>query len=222
MKHITFATVILHALLLASQAYAQRTPIEKYELVPAAFEQVYLDHIQGFPCRTINLTDSQYWGQVDKDGKLYGYGMFINGDGSQITGKFRDEQMIQGITITQNSALVGNPSFYASYSLTTGRLEFIFRSYERVLVDTKQQLDYGFVIMKYANGDQYVGEVYQRKRHGLGLYYYANGDCWFGQYNNDIRSGFGALFRAGENIEIGQWEGEDERRVILIQEKAED
>ena len=200
-------------------ATAQRTPIEKYEMAPATFENVYIDHIKDFPCRIINMADNQYLGQVDKQGKLYGYGMFINGDGSQIIGKFRDNKLIFGITITQNAALVGEASHYASYSLSNARLEFIYRANERVLVDAANQLDHGFVTMKYANGDQYTGEVYQRQRHGYGIYYYENGDFWFGQYNHDIRSGFGALFHVDGNIEIGQWEGEDEKRVLLVKQK---
>ncbi len=206
-------------LLFALQGMAQKTPVEKYEIAPASFEHIYLDHIQNFPSKTIDIGPNQYLGQESKDGMLYGYGMFINGDGSQIIGKFRNDQLLFGITLTQHAALVGDLTHYAAYSLTTGRLEYVFRANEKVLVDTRNLLDYGFVSMRYNNGDQYVGEVYQRKRHGFGIYYYANGDFWFGEYNNDIRSGFGAMFHVEGNIEIGQWESEDEKRVLQVKMK---
>lgn len=199
--------------------HAQHTPVEKYHIAPASFEEVFLDHVEFFGSRTIDVSDNQYLGQVDKDGHLYGYGMFINGDGSQIIGKFRNNKLLFGITIAQNSVAVGEPNFYASYSLSTGRIEYVFRANEKVLLDTHSLLEYGFVSMKYANGDQYVGEVYQRQRHGFGIYYYANGDFWFGEYDKDIRSGYGAYFSVEGDITIGQWEGEDEKRTIRVKKK---
>ena len=220
MKRITLLFLIINCQLsIVNSVYAQRTPVEKYELTPASSEQVFIDHVMGFASRIIDVASDQYMGQVTKEGKFYGYGRFINNDGAEIIGKFRDGQLLFGITIGQNSALVGDASTYASYSLTTGRLEYIFRGNEQVLVDTRNLSDYGFVSMKYDNGDQYVGEVYQKKRHGYGMYYYTNGNFWFGQYNNGIRSGFGAYFSTNGNIEIGEWKGDDEVRVILVKKK---
>ena len=202
-----------------SSARAQQTPMMKYEIAPASFQHIYIDHIQDIPSKTINYGANQYLGQVNRYGTLYGYGMFINGDGSQIIGQFRNNQLLFGITLGQSSALVGSRDYYASYSLATGRIEFVFRANERVLIDAQNQLDYGFVSMTYANGDQYVGEVYQRQRHGYGIYYYSNGDFWFGQYREDVRDGFGALFSVDGDIEVGQWRGEDEVRVIQVKKK---
>ena len=79
MKRILFPLFVFSFQLSTfSSASAQRTPIEKYEIAPASYEHVFLDHVEYFPCRTINVTDNQYLGQVDKNEKLYGYGMFIN------------------------------------------------------------------------------------------------------------------------------------------------
>ena len=200
-------------------AFAQKTPIEKYEIAPALFEHTFLDHVKNNPCRIVNIGPNQYLGQSGKAVNLYGYGMFINGDGSQIIGQFREGRPMQTITLTKSSAVVGSPDYYASYSLTTGRIEFVYNRGERTVLDAATLLDYGFVSMRYANGDQYVGEVYQQKRHGYGIYYYANGDFWFGQYNNDIRSGFGAYFHVEGGLEIGQWIGEDIKRLIYIKSK---
>ena len=213
MKRLAFILIfsLSHSLI-----FAQSTPLEKYEIAPSSFENVFIDYVKTNSSRIVNVADNQYLGQVNRDHKFYGYGMFVNGDGSTITGKFRNSELISGITITQTAAVVGNAKFHASYSLSTGRLEYISKNGERTAIDARQALDYGFVTMKYANGDQYVGEVYQRKRHGLGIYYYGNGDFWFGQYDNDIRSGFGALYSVDGSIRIGEWKGEDEVRVIFV------
>ena len=219
MKRILIFLIIQCLFSIDNCLQAQRTPVEKYEIAPASYEQVFIDHVLDFSSRTIDVGNNQYLGQVNKEGKLYGYGMFINSDGSQIVGKFRNDKLLFGITIGKNSAMVGDLTHYASYSLGTGRLEYIFKSNERVLIDTHNLLDYGFVSMKYANGDQYVGEVFQRQRHGFGIYYYANGDFWFGEYDRDVRTGFGAYFSVEGNITIGQWEGEDEKRVISVKKK---
>jgi len=202
-----------------NSASAQRTPLEKYEIAPASFEHVYIDHVRLNPSRTVTIGDNQYLGQVNRDHQFYGYGMFVNGDGSTITGKFRDSELLFGITMTQTAAVVGNIKNHASYSLTNGRLEYITVNGEQRKIDPRETLDYGFVSMKYDNGDQYVGEVYQRKRHGFGIYYYRNGDSWFGEYDNDIRSGFGVLFTVEGTLHIGEWKGEDEVRVIQIKKR---
>lgn len=202
-----------------SSLHAQQTPLEKYELAPAGFENVFIDHVKGFASHTINIGDNQYLGQVSRDHEFYGYGMFINGDGSLIIGKFRESQLLSGITLTQNAAVVGNQLNHAVYSQNSGRLDYLIRNGEKVLPDQRSVFDYGFVTMKYSNGDQYVGEVYQRKRHGYGIYYYRNGDFWYGQYNNDIRSGFGAYFTVDGDIQIGEWQGEDEKRVIQVKKR---
>ncbi|MBO4613073.1 MAG: hypothetical protein J5671_07905 [Bacteroidaceae bacterium] len=202
-----------------SSLHAQRTPLEKYELAPGGFENVYIDHVKGFASHTIDIGDNQYLGQVSRDHQFYGYGMFINGDGSLIIGKFRDSQLLFGITLTQTGAVVGNQANHAAYSLTSGRLEYIIRNGEKLLPEQLSTLDYGFVTMKYSNGDQYVGEVYQRKRHGYGIYYYRNGDFWFGEYDGDIRNGFGAYFTVDGDIQIGEWQGEDEKRVIQVKKR---
>ncbi len=92
----------------------------------------------------------------------------------------------------------------------------MYKASQRILFDTKALGDYRFVSMRYSNGDQYIGETYQGKRHGLGLYFYRNGDVWFGEYDNNVRRGFGALFEQDNSLTIGQWEGEDIRRVVYV------
>lgn len=198
----------------SAAAYAQRTPLEKYEIAPAAFEHVYLDKVGAFPVTLATSDKGQYVGQVDDNHVIYGYGAFINNDGGQRVGQFRKGDFIFGITLTDKSATVGSPQHYASYSMNTGRLEYVFRANEQQLMDTETQYDYAFVSISYKNGDRYIGEIYKGKRHGYGIYYYANGNYWYGQYKDDVRCGFGALFTVENKLVIGQWNIEDTPRVI--------
>lgn len=194
-------------------AFAQKTPLEKYEIVPQDYDHVFLDIVCNNPYKSIVSGNNEYLGQVGNMDNLYGYGMYMTGDGSQFIGKFRNGKMMFGITIGKEMALVGSTNYYASYSLTTGKLDFVFRVTEKVVVNAEYLDDYKFMRLKYANGDEYMGETYQGKRHGYGIYYYANGDQWYGQYINDVRDGFGALFSSDGGMKIGQWTMEDEPRV---------
>lgn len=199
-------------------AFAQKTPLEKYEIVPQDYDHVFLDVVCNNPYKSIASGNNEYLGQVGNMDNLYGYGMYMTGDGSQFIGKFRNGKMMFGITIGKEMALVGSTNYYASYSLTTGKLDFVFRVTEKVVVNAEYLDDYKFMRLKYANGDEYMGETYQGKRHGYGIYYYANGDQWYGQYINDVRNGFGALFSSDGGMKIGQWIMEDEPRVYDLSE----
>ncbi len=210
---------LLFSLCLASLAIAvaaQRTPFPKYDIAPDEMEQVFLDQVADYRSRLVTDGANQYFGQTDKEGHFYGYGRYLRGDGSQIFGQFRNGEMITGITLGKESAIVGNAGFYCSYSLKTGKLELVFEAGSRKLYDTAALEEYGFVSMRYANGDRYVGEVYQGNRHGLGIYFYANGDIWFGQYDRNARKGFGAMFDQDNYLTIGIWNGENTVREIEV------
>lgn len=216
MKRIALTLLLGGALM---RTVAQTTPLPKYEIAPADFEHVYLDMVARNPCRLITSGSGQYVGQTDGDGLIYGYGLFVSNDGSQRIGQYRNGNFMFGITINNDNAVVGGNDFYASYSLTTGRLEYIFQANQKTVMSGETLYDYAFVSMNYKNGDRYVGEIYKGKRHGYGIYYYANGDFWYGQYRNDVRCGFGALFTADNHLSIGQWNIEDTPRLIPLKTK---
>lgn len=48
--------------------------------------------------------------------------------------------------------------------------------------------DYRFDFVREDNGDYYLGETYQGKRHGYGIYFYANGGYWVGTWEYDESS----------------------------------
>lgn len=193
---------------------AQNTPFYKYDTTPTGMEEMFLDLVENNLCSTVGSGQSQYRGQVDREGIFCGYGTFINGDGSQIIGKFHNGKPLQNITLAKTIAVVGAQDRYCIYSLESGRLMSVCNE----KVDESVYKDYTFMSVVYSNGDRYVGEMFQGRRHGLGIYYYANGNIWYGTYHNDVRIGYGALFCPDEGMEIGRWEGEDTRRHIYVRE----
>lgn len=214
MKRIIFA--ILLVALVALPSSAQYTPLVKYDVVPRSYEHVFLDYIKDFHVRLIDAAGGQYAGQTDGRLALYGYGQFINDSGDVIVGKFRNGDLLQGVIVGKDNATVGGKDFYCSYSLATGKLQYISRKGVMELPQVADSADYTFMSQTFGNGDRYVGEFYKGKRHGLGIYYYATGGLWFGIYEGDIRNGFGAWFKETNDMVIGLWEGEDERRRVFV------
>lgn len=214
MKRIISA--ILLVALVALPSSAQYTPLVKYDVVPRSYEHVFLDHIKDFHVRLIDAAGGQYAGQTDGRLALYGYGQFINDSGDVIVGKFRNGDLLQGVIVGKDNATVGGKDFYCSYSLATGKLQYISRKGVMELPQVADSADYTFMSQTFGNGDRYVGEFYKGKRHGLGIYYYATGGLWFGIYEGDIRNGFGAWFKETNDMVIGLWEGEDERRRVFV------
>lgn len=211
-----FWTTLALMVLTATAGHAQKTPVEKYELVPDAHMEVFLDYVKSFYGKSITTATGDYIGQVQRDGLPCGYGMHIGGDGSRITGMFRQGRLLFGITQTPQLTVVGSPERYVAYSNTTARVEYIVRGQEQLVMEGPERLDYGFVTMQYANGDRYTGEIYRNQRHGFGIYYYANGDIWYGPYEQDRRNGYGVLFTEEDGILLGEWRGEEIKQVIPV------
>ncbi|MCM1373249.1 MAG: hypothetical protein NC113_09930 [Bacteroides sp.] len=208
--------ILVFALLCGVPALAQSVSMSKYDVAPEVYEHIFLDHVQDFRSMLIDIDGGQYVGQVDGRHALYGYGQFINNEGHLVIGKFRRGGLLQGISLGKDNVTVGNKDHYCSYSLSSGRLEYIYDHGKAFTPDAAAVADYTFMTMTFANGDSYVGELYKGQRHGLGIYYYASGGLWYGGYVNGMRCGFGAWFKPGNDMLIGQWDGEDERRSIYI------
>ena len=56
-----------------------------------------------------------------------------------------------------------------------------------------------------ANGDRYVGEWKNGKKHGRGMYYFTDGAIYAGEYEVDFMNGLGTLFWADGRIWVGTW-----------------
>ena len=202
-KHIT---IIALALLCALGAKSQITDVEKYDIIPDEFEEVYNDLVKTHVAKLINTSNGQYLGQTSNDGQLYGYGAYYSNNGSQIIGQYRNGKCMFGMTMGEKDVTIGTKDFYACYSLETGNLDFVFRNNLRQLVDMKRFANYRFEVLTYQNGERYVGETLDGKRHGYGIYYYMTGNYWYGQYQNGRRNGYGAMFTTDGKIFIGRWE----------------
>ena len=209
-------TILFLFLFSGLSVYAQSAARARYDVAPAIYEHIFLDLVQDFHIRLIDIDGGLNVGQVDDHHTLYGYGQFIYNNGYLVIGKFRHGDLLQGISLGKDNVTVGSKDHYCSYSLSTGRLEYIYDQGKVFYPDAEVAADHTFMTMTFANGDSYVGELYKGKRQGLGIYYYAFGGLWYGSYAKDIRSGFGAWFKPGNDMVIGQWDGEDERRSIYI------
>jgi len=59
--------------------------------------------------------------------------------------------------------------------------------------------------LTYSNGDRYVGEWRNGKKHGKGSYTYANGTKCFGEYKNDLLNGKARCTFADGDVLEGIW-----------------
>lgn len=216
MKKTLFSTILAVSSLYCS---AQITPIEKYEIAPSAYEQIFLDQISKYKSKVIDTAFGQYVGQLDNLNQLYGYGMLINLDGSRVIGKFRENKLLFGITIANRVSIVGDPEYHVAYNMAGGDIEYILRGKDKDTLEDKDINAYRFQTIDYPNGERYMGETYLGKRHGYGIYYYPNGDFWFGEFGNDQRWGYGAFFTSESGIFAGEWQGEQAIRVISIKQR---
>jgi hypothetical protein len=68
------------------------------------------------------------------------------------------------------------------------------------------ECDFGYGVMVYVNGEKYVGEFDNSKRHGQGVYSLSNGDKYVGTWKNNHQAGEGRLYKKDGAIEGGIWE----------------
>ena len=57
----------------------------------------------------------------------------------------------------------------------------------------------------FYNGDKYVGDVQNGKRHGHGVYYYDSGDKYTGNWNQGKQEGHGVYVYANGDRYVGEW-----------------
>jgi len=55
----------------------------------------------------------------------------------------------------------------------------------------------------YENGDKYVGDFEENKKHGHGTYDWANGDKYVGEFKKDMQNGLGVYTQSDGTIEDG-------------------
>ena len=117
--------------------------------------------------------------------------------------------------ITDRIAKVGGENHYVVYDLATGNIIRLFSRegnarlvYPLVPTEENPVSPYSFKKETYDNGDIYVGEFYNGKRHGYGVCYFANGDIWYGRYEDGYRNGYGMLVTPDHRVSYGKWLGD--------------
>lgn len=71
--------------------------------------------------------------------------------------------------------------------------------------------EYTFDVINYNNGNKYVGEMKNGKRHGRGVFIWADGSgvIWYGRWSDGQRDGYGIeIYNAGKNYSTGKWKGD--------------
>ena len=80
---------------------------------------------------------------------------------------------------------------------------YTFTDGEKYVGEWQDDKRHGQGTYTFASGDKYVGKWKDDKKHGQGTFTFANGDKYVGEFKDDMRHGQGtATFANGE-----QWEG---------------
>ena len=69
---------------------------------------------------------------------------------------------------------------------------------------------YKFECIEYDNGNKYVGETKDGKRHGRGIFLWKDGSSWYGRWEDGSRAGRGIYFPySGSSYTIGTWKADE-------------
>lgn len=194
--------------------YAQE-PVKLYDEMCDPLQAVFCDYVRNESSQNfLSSGTGQYTGTLI-DGKIYGWGFLLAADGTRSFGQFRNGKNIFGISITDRIAKVGGENHYVIYDLATGNIIRLFSRegnarlvYPLVPTEENPVSPYSFKKETYDNGDIYVGEFYNGKRHGYGVCYCANGDIWYGRYEDGYRNGYGMLVTPDHRVSYGKWLGD--------------
>ena len=198
-----------------SMAISAQEPLRLYDEMCDPLQAVFCDYVKNESSQNfLSSAGGQYTGTVI-DGKIYGWGFILAADGTRSFGQFRNGRNIFGISMTDKIAKVGGDSHYVTYDLATGGIIRLCSkegnarlAYPLVPDEEHPVSPYSFKKVTYANGDVYIGEFYNGKRHGYGIYYWANGDIWYGRYDSGYRNGYGMLVTTDHHVLYGKWLGD--------------
>ena len=75
---------------------------------------------------------------------------------------------------------------------------------------TDKYKSYKFECIEYDNGNKYVGETKDGKRHGYGIFLWTDGSSWYGRWEDGSRAGRGIYFPySGSSYTIGTWKADE-------------
>lgn len=199
------------ALMMSVPACAQFVRLDKYPAIPIEYEAAFVDQVSGYVSGVVSSMYGQYFGQLSPDGNIYGYGSFFTSRDGEVYGLYRNGDLAFGIKKGNDVAKVGTNDHYTAYDLHTGYPIYIMKDNQKYAPSSDMKVKNRFMVLKYANGDQYVGESTDNKRDGFGLYFYSNGNFYYGHYKDGKQQGYGALFKQADNtVTIQYWDGEED------------
>ena len=207
---LSLGTCACLALFICQSASAQFVRLDKYPTIPIEYEAAFVDQVSGYVSGVVSSLYGQYFGQLSPDGNIYGYGSFFTTQDGEVYGLYRNGDLAFGIKKGAEVAKVGTNDHYTAYDLRTGYPIYIMKDNQKYSPSTEMREQNRFLVLKYANGDQYVGESTDSKRDGFGLYFYANGNFYYGHYKDGKQQGYGAMFKQADNtVTIQYWDGEE-------------
>jgi len=87
---------------------------------------------------------------------------------------------------------------------------------------TSSYPSYKFKTIEYTNGNKYIGETKDGKRHGYGIYVWESGDTWFGNWENDGRKGKGIyLWHKGKKWQTENCDGDDCSKIASSSDNSD-
>lgn len=173
---------------------------------------------------------ARYKGQVAYNGALHGYGVCRTDKGVYFWGKY-NAGSVTGTFLSICSAdatesLTNCPGAYyfvgnmvngkksgrgSCYDLR-GNLVYSGNFSNDIPTGTYPSTgyeSYKFSCIDYENGNYYVGETLDGKRHGMGIYLWSNGDAWYGHWSFGERDGEGVFLKGFPNeVQVGRWKGD--------------
>lgn len=198
MKKILFVIMLMAT----GMANAQVGKLDKYPMIPAEYDETFVDYVKDFNAGMASIEFGEYFGQITEDKSIYGFGALFTEKDGVIYGQYRNGQFMFGIKVGEETALVGNNNHYICYDLTTGDPLYIYKDGEKYSLPKDFRNKNKFLTLTYGNGEKYVGEVVDGKREGFGLYYYNTGAYFYGKYVNNNREGIGVTFDTTNNIYV--------------------
>ena len=130
----------------------------------------------------INHNNGRYEGNF-KNNKKHGSGSYYFTSGDRFIGDYKNGDVISG--------------------------SYIYKSGQRFTGKFTKKGSPAFGTERYVgkwNGDKYVGNFNNWKRHGQGTYFYKNGDKHFGEWKKGKRHGIGTYTFKNGKIKKGIWE----------------
>lgn len=210
MRNSFFALLFLFALPLAAQE-----KVKLYDDMCDPLQAVFCDYVRECS-QTSHIANAagEYVGTLI-DHKFYGWGLFLSSAGIQSYGQYRGGKLLFGLLINSEVARVGSDEHYVMYDLATGEIIRLHTNegnlplcYPLVASPDGEPSPYSFKKETYRNGDVYIGEFYNGRRHGYGVYRWMNGDLWYGCYRGGYRDGYGMLVKPDRHVYYGKWVGD--------------